>query len=246
MSIKLMSQVWELEISQSEKIVLLSLADQANDDGFCWPSIPTIARRCSLTERGVYKIIARLEESGFLQRSDNAYGKSNLYIITIKEIVNIITPEPGSPPPLNHVHPTPEPRSGKPLYNHQLEPKKKNIQKKESPYEESFNEFWSSFPKQRIGNKDKAKLAFIRVLKEKRATEKEILDGTRDYASSEEVERGFAKGAAAWLNDDRWRNDYSTRTTSQRNTPDRKTSYMDSLATGTAFALRDKKNETFL
>ena len=33
MSVKIMSQVWELDIDHSEMIVLLAMADHADDDG---------------------------------------------------------------------------------------------------------------------------------------------------------------------------------------------------------------------
>jgi|GEM_PF-2627512 len=73
----------------------------------------------------------------------------------------------------------------------------------------SFEEFWVLFPTQRRGSKQKAQLAYIKALKEKRATKEEILNGVQAYRDSDEVARGFAKGAAAWLGDDRWANDYS-------------------------------------
>lgn len=69
-----------------------------------------------------------------------------------------------------------------------------------------FKEFWENYPRQRRGGKEKALSAF------KKACERDdvnnILQGLADYILSEEVESGYAKGAAAWLNDDRWRNDY--------------------------------------
>lgn len=70
-----------------------------------------------------------------------------------------------------------------------------------------FENFWRDYPKQRIGNSKKAAAAFREALK--RATAEEILAGLARYAISDEVSKGFAKGAAAWLNDDRWKNDYT-------------------------------------
>ncbi|MGI9345551.1 MAG: hypothetical protein ACR2PW_04720 [Gammaproteobacteria bacterium] len=35
------------------------------------------------------------------------------------------------------------------------------------------------------------------------------MQAVRSYAASAEVAQGYAKGAEAWLNDDRWRVDYS-------------------------------------
>ena len=73
---------------------------------------------------------------------------------------------------------------------------------------ENFDEFWSLYPKDRIGNKAKAYSAFCKVIKEKRATIDKLIASVKNYARSEEVHKGFAKGCAAWLNDDRFNQDY--------------------------------------
>ena len=82
--------------------------------------------------------------------------------------------------------------------------------KEEEAEEKMFDLFWVDFPRQRRGNKAKAKSAYLRALKENRATESEIADGLMGYVNSSEVAGGFAKGAEAWLNDDRWGSDYTT------------------------------------
>lgn len=74
---------------------------------------------------------------------------------------------------------------------------------------EDFEEFWSLFPKQRIGNKQKAYSSYVRVLKEKRASVEKLLSSVKAYADSEEVRNGYAKGCQAWLNDDRFNIDYN-------------------------------------
>ncbi len=56
-----MGAVFELEIPATEKLVLLAMADHARDDGTgCYPSINRLAKKTSLTKRGVYKVIKRL------------------------------------------------------------------------------------------------------------------------------------------------------------------------------------------
>ena len=80
--------------------------------------------------------------------------------------------------------------------------------KKKEMYKESFEKFWEEYPKQRIGNKEKAYSAYCRAIKEKRTTEEEILNSAKEYAKSEEVKRGFAKGCQAWINDDRFKIKY--------------------------------------
>lgn len=136
MSIRRMADVWELDCgSHSTKLVLLAIADNANDDGVAWPGLGHLARKTNLTERGVMKIIDRIEEAGWLER-EKRDGKTTIYHlkhpfvpISGSEIGNgplngvrgssPPTPEPGSP--LNDVHPrtgdrgTPEPGSPPPL-----------------------------------------------------------------------------------------------------------------------------------
>lgn len=73
---------------------------------------------------------------------------------------------------------------------------------------EPFAEFWAVYPKQRIGNKDKARAAFLRAAKRSGITPEEITVKAAEYAKSEEVARGYAKGAEAWLNDDRYLRSY--------------------------------------
>lgn len=90
------------------------------------------------------------------------------------------------------------------------EDKKEKINKKEFSFE--FEEFWKEYPKDRAGSKDKAFSAYERAIKEGRSTVERLLDSVKKYASSTEVERGFAKGCAAWLNDDRFNVRYEQKT----------------------------------
>ena len=65
MSIKAMTWVWELqELTQSETLVMLSLADAARDDGVCWPSQAVIAKKSRMSVRNIRRVISRLTDSG--------------------------------------------------------------------------------------------------------------------------------------------------------------------------------------
>lgn len=69
MSTIIMAAVWPLQgMSPSQKAVLISLADQANDDGVCWPAVGTIAARTCLSERAVRDALAWLQASGAVFR----------------------------------------------------------------------------------------------------------------------------------------------------------------------------------
>lgn len=67
MSIRVMAHVWDHgPEDRNELLVLLALADFCNDAGECWPSMQTIARKARMTERGVQKIIRRMQEVGLV------------------------------------------------------------------------------------------------------------------------------------------------------------------------------------
>lgn len=82
MSTIIMSQCWPLQgLSVTQKAVLISLADQANDDGVCWPAIGTIASRCCMSERAVRTAMDHLEAVGLLSR-ERRFNSSNVYSVT--------------------------------------------------------------------------------------------------------------------------------------------------------------------
>ena len=84
MSIDLMTRVWwRQDLDPSEKLVMLALADRADDeDGVCWYAVDTLARKTSLQRRSVQRIIARLVDHGLL-RKRHRHDRSNYYIIPV-------------------------------------------------------------------------------------------------------------------------------------------------------------------
>ncbi len=82
MSTIIMSQCWPLQgLSVTQKAVLISLADQANDDGVCWPAVGTIAARCCMSARAVRTAMDHLEAVGLLTR-DRRFNSSTVYRVT--------------------------------------------------------------------------------------------------------------------------------------------------------------------
>lgn len=67
MSIKVTNWVWENSQSRNgARLVMLAIADRADENGFAWPSIEDIAARTFLSPRAVQKGIANLIEIGEL------------------------------------------------------------------------------------------------------------------------------------------------------------------------------------
>ncbi|WP_454932028.1 helix-turn-helix domain-containing protein [Actinomyces oricola] len=73
------------------KLVLAALADQADDDGWCWPSQAAIAERCEMGERTVRRHIATLRSLGLLTpvaRSSSWGRRSNGYQLHVGAVVD--------------------------------------------------------------------------------------------------------------------------------------------------------------
>ncbi|MDE1464816.1 DnaT-like ssDNA-binding domain-containing protein [Spartinivicinus poritis] len=66
---------WAFSLSNLEpnkKIVLLALADNANDQGYCWPAMDTIAEKTSLSRSTVKRHIKSLAELNLLTKFERA------------------------------------------------------------------------------------------------------------------------------------------------------------------------------
>lgn len=51
------------------KAILVKLADNANDDGICWPKVKQISDQTEIPERTVKRKLAWLESEGFIERT---------------------------------------------------------------------------------------------------------------------------------------------------------------------------------
>ena len=68
------------------KLILMKLADNANDNGDCWPSLETISRICEVSLRTSKSHIKKLEEMGLIsikKRPLKSGGYSNFYTVNI-------------------------------------------------------------------------------------------------------------------------------------------------------------------
>lgn len=71
LSIRVMSQVWDHSPAKGRALILhLALADHCNDEGWCWPSIATLAKKCRIGERQTQYLIRWLENHGELTREE--------------------------------------------------------------------------------------------------------------------------------------------------------------------------------
>jgi hypothetical protein len=89
MSMMLMAKAMQIKIGNPlRKLVLIKLADNANDAGECWPSYNHIADQCEMSRRSAINHIEQLEKDGYLKKvvrkksaTENA---TNVYVLTLK------------------------------------------------------------------------------------------------------------------------------------------------------------------
>lgn len=121
-----MSMIWDYgPIRQSDRFVLLAIADNADDDGEAWPSIALLCRKTCMSERGIQTIIRRLQAEGWLN-IETGKGRKNCNLYTIKKPAGN-APAQDAPPHMDAETPhmdvkNPAPHAPEPSYNHQKEP----------------------------------------------------------------------------------------------------------------------------
>ncbi|RBO82599.1 helix-turn-helix domain-containing protein [Marinomonas aquiplantarum] len=87
MSMELMVKAMKTKVGNPlRKLVLIKLADNANDQGECWPSYQYIADQCEIGKRTVISHIDSLIESGLLTKTIRKGAKgnsSNVYVLNL-------------------------------------------------------------------------------------------------------------------------------------------------------------------
>lgn len=154
MSMTLMVKALKTKVGNPlRKLVLLKLADNANDQGECWPSYQYIADQCEMSKRSVMLHINKLIEDGFLKKEHRLGGekfnKSNLYTLMV-----------GAGDSLGVVQEIHPPSAGDslgggagaaPRTYHSLEPTIKPLDHpadaRDALIEEQFNKWWKHYPK---------------------------------------------------------------------------------------------------
>lgn len=98
MSIEASSWAWRLQgLTASQKLVLLALADHADQDGVCWPGQSGIAKKTGLSDRTVKRARADLEKKEIIKverRPGRGGGsRSNRYLLKLGQSANLTPPK---------------------------------------------------------------------------------------------------------------------------------------------------------
>ncbi|MCW2256245.1 hypothetical protein M2263_002336 [Providencia alcalifaciens] len=154
MSMILMAKAMQLKVGNpSRKLVLIKLADNANDKGKCFPSYQHVADQCEMSRRSVINHIDALCEMGLVRKTfrDGEKGNSsNVYLLNLDEPIRALPSENSALGVVNHLHqpsenstPPPSEKSA-PRTSHSFEPvnepKKGGFDAKNEPIPEWLNQ----------------------------------------------------------------------------------------------------------
>ena len=128
-----MARVWaDSSLSGSELLMLLAIADFADDDGNAYPAVPTLAAKCRTTPRHANRLLCALRDSGELEirinegpRGTNRYRVRFEGMTAASPLTNRSPLTPKSPTPDLQVPKPLTPTSDEPSLNHQEPPKRK-------------------------------------------------------------------------------------------------------------------------
>jgi DNA-binding Lrp family transcriptional regulator len=90
-------------LNAGQRLALVSLGEWANDDGVCWPSHDTIAKRVGVGRRQVIRIIEQLVELGVVEQIERKQH-SNVYRVRC-DIAMSHPKHPSDVTPVAHVTP---------------------------------------------------------------------------------------------------------------------------------------------
>lgn len=189
MSIECLNQAIKINgLTPTKKLVLIILANYADEKGTCYPSYSHIAKTVGLSDtKNIKRIISELEQRGHLRiknrKKDDGGFTSNLYIMTMGGGAETLggqgaqTPKEGVAKPPNT---------------------KENT--KEDTYSDSFSKFWKVYPR-KIG-KYQASVSFAKF--DDKHYEK-IIYATKVFAQENiSTEERFIPHATTWLNQQRY------------------------------------------
>jgi len=194
MSLRALTWAWEQELTNpSEKLVLLAIADHANDDGMCWPSMSHVAERCLLSTRQIQRITEQLVDYGLVsrERRKRPDGTLGTYTYTLNIHRTPMSGPTGHPRPV--VHRTPV--SAHNRHNRTVI----------EPTHDHFDRFWQLYPrkiaKQKCARWWQRNTDMVSPV---------ILTGIQrwaDYWQQSNTETRYIPHPYTWLTQERWYDD---------------------------------------
>jgi hypothetical protein len=194
----LMAEVWRTDLPTVEKMVLLVIADHANDEGTqSYPSQATMAKKASVSIRTIQRAVNALCAQGYIRMFKHSGGSADcrddrrphLYQINIEKLRG--DNMSGRQAVVNEATlTTTTGRLSRPM-NHPNDPSKKHPE---------FDAFWKIYPRKVA--KAAALKAWIKAVQ--LVAPEIIIEGATRYANDPNRHPSYTAHPATWLNAERW------------------------------------------
>lgn len=208
MSMDLMVKAMKTKVGNPlRKLVLVKLADNASDQGECWPSYQHIADQCEISRSTVKVHIRELEKTGFLRREFRRNGElnqSNVFHLTLDSGA---AADLGGGAAENPPGAAENPGGGAtaaPRTSHSFEPVKEPKPMRNKCAQEGFAQFWKLYP--RKVDKAKAEKAWNKLDMTPDLFAEICAALAKQATSLDWLKSGgqFIPHATTWLNGRRW------------------------------------------
>ncbi|ELW7265479.1 helix-turn-helix domain-containing protein [Salmonella enterica] len=208
MSMELMVKAMKIRVGNPlRKLVLIKLADNASDQGECWPSYQHIADQCEISKRSVMNHIAALCESGLVKkvtRKGEKGNSSNIYLLHLDGAGDLLGGSannslPGAANSLGSAGVAPGGSEGdSPRTSHSFEPVKEPVNESKTigasayasssvcfarqEYSPEFEQAWLAYPKRAGGNSKSAAYKAWKARLKEGVNAETMLEGVKRYA----------------------------------------------------------------
>lgn len=92
----------------AQRLMMLALADSANDQGVTWPAVATLAEKCSVVPRTAQRTLANLEADGWIETRSGGTNRTNVYQLRLDRLDPSLSGQPAMPSAGAPVRPTPD------------------------------------------------------------------------------------------------------------------------------------------
>tara|TARA_R100000995_G_C3454980_1_gene110073 strand:- start:147 stop:761 length:615 start_codon:yes stop_codon:yes gene_type:complete len=168
------------------KLVLIVLANYADEKGHCYPSQQHIADICACSRQSVNKYIAELKNMGFIKITKKSNGML-VYNEYNLDLSNVSIKDNG----ITNVKDTVE--QSKDFLQNTINTQIPN----------RFEEFWKNVPRKIA--KSQSKKIYDRLIKKKEVDEEFLIDRIKAYAVAvKDKEMRYVLHPSTWLNQKRW------------------------------------------
>jgi len=209
MAVRVLSKVWDgFPEGGTELLALLALADWSDDEGRCYPSIKSIAKKMRLKERQAQRVVNKLINDGFVKILSNKFGGAPGATRQYQIIISTLTGVPDDTPKhrtgvmqdADGCHITPE--TGVPDDTQTVIEPSLTISAR-------FSKFWNAYPKKK--SKGDAEKAFKAINPDSETLE-QILAAIEMQKKTDEWSKyngKYIKYPATWLRDKAWLDEFS-------------------------------------